>query len=113
MRNRKDDNAPEKIIISILKRYALTLKKGGYPVVAMYLFGSQTKPQTSPESDIDVLVVSPIFDEDRLGKAAGLWKLAQKVDPRIEPIAVGEAAFATDNITPIYEIVRREGVRVI
>lgn len=96
-----------------IEKYALLLKEQDLPVSAIYLFGSRAKGTALPDSDIDLLVVSPIFDGDRLALAGKLWKAAWKIDARIEPVPVGERTFEIDHVTPLYEIVREEGIRVL
>ena len=61
-------------------------------------------------SDIDVMVVSPLFDrpksrEDRLQLAY----IAFNVDSRIEPVACGLKQWTEDTSSMIIEIARREG----
>lgn len=103
----------KRTVINLIKRYAQVLRNHGFPVSAVYLFGSHARGQADKDSDIDIMVVSPIFDVNRLDRAAELWKLTAEVDLRIEPIPAGEKAFQNDHVTPIYEIVRQEGIRVV
>jgi predicted nucleotidyltransferase len=62
----------------IVARYVHNLKAQGVPVEKIYLFGSQARRDAGMESDVDLAVVSPLFEKmslwDRagyLGKAAG------------------------------------------
>lgn len=57
----------------------------GVPVEKVYLFGSQARPNVDAESDVDLAVVSPLFEKmslwDRagyLGKAA--WDIPYPMD---------------------------------
>jgi predicted nucleotidyltransferase len=77
------------------------------------IFGSQVTGRTDRWSDIDLIVVSPRFDEpytrdDRFL----LWHVAGAVDNRIEPIACGERQWREDDVSTIIEVARREGERV-
>ena len=103
----------EKAIIKLVKRYAKLLQKNGIPLDAVFLYGSHVSGQATPESDIDLLVVSSLFDKDRYARLGELWNLTRYIDTRIEPIVVGEKQFRTDDVTPIYEIVRQTGIKVI
>jgi uncharacterized protein len=41
-----------------------------------------------------------------------LWRLAARIDSRIEPVACGEKQWEEDDSSAIVEIARREGKRV-
>ena len=74
------------------------------------LFGSTARGEMSPESDIDLLIVSPRFDAERTWEDVSLlWRTAASVDSRLEPIAVGTQQFEKDDCSAIIEIARREG----
>jgi uncharacterized protein len=72
-------------IRSIVARYVENLKAQGVPVERIYLFGSQARLDAGTESDVDLAVVSPLFEKmslwDRagfLGKAA--WDIHYSID---------------------------------
>lgn len=48
-------------VTKIVRDYLSVLEKKGIPLQNAYLFGSQTKGTAGPYSDIDLIVVSPIF----------------------------------------------------
>ena len=100
----------KRIIIDTVKKYLNFLRENGLPVTGGVLYGSYARGEETPDSDIDVLVLSPLFDKNRRTKVAKLWTLAWKVDIRIEPVPVGEKRFQTDNVSPLLEIARREGI---
>jgi predicted nucleotidyltransferase len=102
----------EKPTLEKIKKYIQLLREHGIPVSQVFLFGSHVSGKADAASDIDLLVVSPVFDQDRMARAGELWALAFEIDSRIEPIPAGEKAFRADRITPIYEIVRNEGLKV-
>jgi predicted nucleotidyltransferase len=69
----------------IVARYVQNLKAQGVPVEKIYLFGSQARRDASMDSDVDLAVVSPLFEKmslwDRagyLGKAA--WDIHYPID---------------------------------
>jgi predicted nucleotidyltransferase len=77
------------------------------------VFGSQVTGKADTWSDIDLLVVSPVFDgEKRREDVNTLWKVAARTDSRIEPVAAGERQFVEDGGAAIIEIARREGERI-
>ena len=75
-------------IRNIVARYVENLKAQGVPVERIYLFGSQARLDAGTESDVDLAVVSPLFEKmslwDRagfLGKAA--WDPLSDRCPRV------------------------------
>ena len=72
-------------IRSIVSRYVANLKALGVPVEKIYLFGSHARQDAGGDSDLDLAVVSPLFEKmslwDRagfLGKAA--WDIRYPID---------------------------------
>lgn len=72
-------------IRSIVARYVENLKAQGVPVEKVYIFGSQARRNADMKSDLDLAVVSPLFEKmslwDRagfLGKAA--WDIRHPID---------------------------------
>ena len=69
----------------IVSRYVANLKALGVPVEKIYLFGSHARRDAGEESDVDLAVISPLFEKmnlwDRagfLGKAA--WDIEHSID---------------------------------
>ncbi len=72
-------------IRQIVIRYVTNLRALGVPVERIYLFGSQAHRNAGKDSDLDLAVVSPLFEKmslwDRagfLGKAA--WDIGHPID---------------------------------
>ena len=64
-------------------------------------------------SDIDLVVISPNFDNPRDRRDVNLlWGQAALVDSRIEPVACGERQWREDDSSAIIEIARREGTQI-
>ena len=100
----------KKTIKQVVKNYLNALKEQGLPVRFGVIFGSQLTNKTDQWSDIDVLVISPLFDKIRSRKQINLlWHTTIKIDSRIEPIPCGEDQWEKDDSSPIIEIARREG----
>jgi hypothetical protein len=88
----------------------MNLRQQDIPVSYGVVFGSQVHGGAGPWSDIDLLVVSPRFDECRKRSDINLlWRVAARTDSRIEPIPVGQQQFLTDDSSAIIEIARHEG----
>jgi predicted nucleotidyltransferase len=100
----------DKAVLNTVKKYLQMLCAQGVPVKAGVLFGSYVTGRTHEWSDIDLLVISPRFDNKRERADIDLlWHVAADVDSRIEPIAVGERQYKEDNCSFIIDIARREG----
>lgn len=101
-------------IIGIVRRYLRQVQKEeNIPVSMGVVFGSQARAEGRPESDIDVLVVSPLFDERKDTEMVNrLWRLVWQVDTRIEPFAVGVREYEENEESPIIGIARRDGIEV-
>ena len=97
-------------VVLIVRKYLRKLRQHNIPVSYGVVFGSQARGQAGQWSDIDLLVVSPKFDTDRTRANINLlWRAAAHIDSRIEPVAVGEQQYMTDDSSAIIEIARREG----
>src|SRR4030042_97650 len=86
-RDEKEDQVAQATseIRSIVARYVENLKALGVPVERIYLFGSQVRRDAGTESDVDLAIISPLFEKmslwDRagfLGKAA--WDIHYPID---------------------------------
>jgi len=101
--------ADESVII-IVQKYLQLLINSGIDDCYIVIFGSQVTGNNHEWSDIDLLVVSPLFDGERKREHVDkLWHIAARVDSRIEPIPVGKRQFIEDDSSTIIEIARREG----
>lgn len=99
-------------IIDLVRKYILLLNASGIPVVKAFLYGSYSRNEAQLDSDIDVMVISPVFDihDDKIKAKA--WLLSEKVDVRIEPYTVGVKKFFSDDISPLLQIVKKEGLEI-
>jgi len=96
-----------------VRRYLQAVERHGLVVRAGIVFGSWVRGTADQWSDIDVLVISPRFDDPvSPGEVHLLWRVAARTDSRIEPVACGERQWADDDATPLIEAARREGHRV-
>lgn len=96
-----------------IRRYLQELSHKGLQVDFAVVYGSQATGRSHALSDIDLLVVSPEFDEKRNREDIDLlWRVAARTDNRIEPIAVGLRQYEEDDSSIIVEVARREGQKV-
>ncbi len=99
--------------IDIVQKYLAALQKDGLPISFGVVFGSYATGTPTEWSDIDLLVVSPKFDKSITREDVNhLWRVAARLDPRIEPVPCGVRQWEEDTTRAIVEIARREGQRV-
>jgi len=92
-------------------RYIEELEKKSIPVEQAVLFGSYVNGTHDKFSDIDLLIISPRFDDMKNRDDINiLWKTAAIIDSRIEPVPCGVRQWEEDDFTTIIEIARREGL---
>lgn len=99
-------------IINLVKKYLNVLSLEGIVSSKAFLYGSQANGTATGESDIDLMLVSPMFAEDTDKYAPALWLSTRNVSYKIEPVAVCEKRFQTDDISPLIETVRQEGIEI-
>ena len=104
----------EESIVRSVKAYLRELVRQGVPVDFGVVFGSQVSGRADKWSDIDLIVVSSRFDVQRAWEDfTFLWRVAARVDSRIEPVGVGQRQFEEDDSSALIEIARREGQKVL
>jgi uncharacterized protein len=100
----------ENSVLTEVRKYVEALKGQGIDVERAVVFGSQANGHAHAWSDIDLIVVSPMFDDmkDRSGINI-LWRTAARIDSRIEPIPCGSRQWRDDDSSAVIEIARRDG----
>lgn len=100
-------------VLNGVRKYLRALRDQGVAVKFGVVFGSQATGRPDTLSDIDLLVVSPRFDDQHTREDINiLWRVAARTDNRIEPIPCGERQWLDDDASAIIEIARREGEEV-
>jgi len=96
-------------LIALIQRYADILNSL-LRVDSIYLFGSYARGMADPESDIDLLVVSPDFGDDPVENQLLLRRARRSLDYRIEPhlVCSGELGQSV-----LFTIARDEMQRII
>jgi predicted nucleotidyltransferase len=101
-------------IVKSVRNYLKSIQEEGIAVRFGIVFGSHVYDRSGTWSDIDVLVVSPLFDGRRNRRDVDLlWRVAARSDSRIEPIPCGERQWIEDSSSAIVEIARREGETIL
>lgn len=97
-------------IVAVARKYLQAVAAQGIPVKQGVIFGSQVSGNTDPWSDIDLLVISPRFDDELKREDINLlWRTAARIDSRVEPVPVGYKQFEQDDTSAIVETARQEG----
>jgi DNA polymerase sigma len=99
-------------VIKAVRDYLHELSGKGIFISKCFIYGSQTKDTATEDSDIDLMIISPLFDEDTEKYLPAIWLSAIRTEHRIEPLAIGEQRFQTDETSPIIEVVRQEGIEI-
>lgn len=100
-------------VLKLVKRYVAELESRGIPVSRVVLYGSEARGTAGEWSDIDLVVISPVFDEQGGGRFVDvLWESTLVTRGRIEPVPCGERRWLEDTGSPIVEIARREGIEL-
>ena len=71
------------------------------------MYGSYSKGNATPDSDIDVAVIVPSYGDQKLEISKNLWRDVDKVSLIIEPVLM-----ADDRWSPRYDDVMRTGIPV-
>ena len=97
-----------------VSEYVKILNDSGLHIEKAFLFGSAARNEEQEGSDIDVMIVSRRFDDSSDDLAYGLiWKLTRRIDSRIEPYAIGLSRFDNDDVSPLLQIVKKEGIPIM
>jgi predicted nucleotidyltransferase len=100
-------------VVNGVQKYLRALQDQGISIKFGVIFGSQLTGKSDAWSDIDLIVVSPSFNDRRSRDDINLlWRLAARTDNRIEPIPCGERQWFEDDASAILEVARREGETV-
>jgi predicted nucleotidyltransferase len=75
-------------------------------------FGKSSRNEATENSDIDVMLISEVFDRSNDIIRAKAWTVTEKIDVRIEPYMVGLHRFTSDDVSPLLQIVKHEGIEI-
>ena len=93
--------------IKLVKQYKEVIMPRFNDKARVYLYGSYSKGNQRPESDIDVAVVVPSVGDNWFAYTKGLWRDVDKVSLLIEPVLIEEA-----HPSPLYDDVMRTGLAI-
>lgn len=98
-------------VFSEIKEFEKSLKRSGFNVLAVYVFGSYAKGKANRNSDVDVAIISHSFGKDRQGERVKLMSLSQKINTAIEPHPFSPDDFDDPYYTLAQEV-KKTGVKI-
>jgi len=104
----------ERAIEKSVRKYLAAVRECGIHAKRAVLYGSQARGTAGPDSDIDLVVIAPEFDNcSNRDLVERLWELRASTDHRIEPIPCGEAEWdAPLTARTVIEMAHREGIEI-
>ena len=95
--------------IRVIKEFVKAVKREGITIDRVILYGSYAKGNVRPDSDIDVAVISRDFGKDRVEEGMILFRIAGKIDPRLEPVPFSTKMYEDDTWIPLIYEIREKG----
>ena len=93
--------------LKLVKQYKTLIMPRFNNEARVYMFGSYSKGNQRPESDIDVAVIVPSIGDNWFAYTKGLWKDVDKVSLLFEPVLMEDA-----HPSPLYDDVIHTGIAV-
>lgn len=97
-------------LTDVIKRYVEELRKHDIAVQEVFLFGSHAKGKGTPDSDIDVAVISDAFSGDRFDDRRKIVPFRRKIDNRLEPMPFRPERFAEGG--NLIDEIKRTGIKI-
>ena len=98
--------------LKIIKKFVKRLREEGISVDRVFLYGSYAAGQGRGDSDIDEAIVSKDFGKDRVEEGMALYRIAGKVDTRLEPVPISVEAYENETWIPLIYEIRSKGLEL-
>ncbi len=98
-------------IKKIIDKYLMTLKEHNIPIRQAILFGSYAKGNYEDWSDIDIALVSDIFEGSRIKDKSKIRKITLSVSSDIEVLPYRTEDFTKDD--PFVKEIINTGIKII
>ena len=102
----------ESSIEKLTQNYIKHLIINGINPEKVILYGSYANNTQQKDSDIDMMLISDSFDTDNDKQIGYIWRISKSFDYRIEPYIVNRQRFENDDISPIIQIVKQNGIAI-
>lgn len=99
-------------VVRLVQEFLRRLLKEGILVDKAFLYGSFARDEENEDSDIDVMVVSEMFDNNDDQTVGKTWRISRSVDTRLEPYTMGKKRFQSDNFSPLLQLIKKEGLEI-
>ncbi|MBO7545769.1 MAG: nucleotidyltransferase domain-containing protein [Paludibacteraceae bacterium] len=93
--------------LGLVRRYKQVIAPRFEVEPRVMMFGSYSKGNAGPDSDIDVAVIVPTYGDKKLDISKALWHDTREVSFLIEPVLM-----ADDRWSPLYSDVMKTGITV-
>lgn len=93
--------------LELVRHYKAIIARRFESAPRVMMFGSYSKGNANPDSDIDVAVIVPTYGNRKFEISKGLWRDTREVSFLIEPVLLAE-----DRWSPLYDDVMRTGITV-
>ncbi|HAB52155.1 MAG: nucleotidyltransferase [Ignavibacteria bacterium RIFOXYB2_FULL_35_12] len=97
-------------IKSLLLNYITLLNRNNIPVEKAYLFGSYSKGKNKDFSDIDLAIVSNVFEGVRIKDRSKIRKITLSVSSILEVLPFNPKDFTEEN--PLVKEIIETGIRI-
>ncbi len=98
-------------IKTIIDYYIKLLSQNKIPLKSVFLYGSYAKGKNNDFSDIDLALVSDIFEGNRILDRSKIRKITLSVSADLEVIPFNPADFNLDN--PLAREIIETGIRIV
>jgi len=98
-------------IEEILKRYFEILRQNKIPIKNAFLFGSYAKGNYNEWSDIDIALVSDIFEGNRINDRKKIRKLTLSISSSLEVLPFNSNDFNNEN--PFAKEIIETGIKLV
>jgi predicted nucleotidyltransferase len=102
----------KKEVITLIREFLRRLFQEGIIIDKAYLYGSWASGKENQDSDIDVMLISEMYDNNDDRVVGKTWRISRSVDVRIEPYTVGKKRFLSDKFSPLLQVVKQEGLEI-
>ncbi len=98
-------------IKNMIKAYVMRLKENNIPVKKLILFGSYVRGNHHDFSDIDIALVSDIFEGDRIEDRKKIRKITLSVSSNIEVLPYNPDDFTKED--PFVKEIMETGINIV